>query len=78
MRVHNIDHSLWFDGNGLRIARGHDTRTPRAAVLTYEDAANRISTLLKTAGMRQRLNLQMPSRTNIVNLHRKSGTPITI
>lgn len=47
VRVHNIDHSLWFDGNGLRIARGHDTRTPRAAVLTYEDAANRISTLLK-------------------------------
>ena len=46
-RVHNIDHSLWFDSNGLRIARGHDTRTPRAAVLTYEDAANRISTLLK-------------------------------
>ena len=47
VRVHNIDHSLWFDSNGLRIARGHDTRTPRAAVLTYEDAANRISTLLK-------------------------------
>lgn len=47
VRVHNIDHSLWFDGNGLRIARGHDTRTPRAVVLTYEDAANRISTLLK-------------------------------
>ena len=47
VRVHNIDHSLWFDGNGLRIARGHDTRTPRAAVLTYEDTANRISTLLK-------------------------------
>ena len=47
VRVHNIDHSLWFDGNGLRIARGHDTRTPRAAVLTYEDAADRISTLLK-------------------------------
>ena len=47
MRVHNIDHSLWFDSNGLRIARGHDTRTPRAVVLTYEDAANRISTLLK-------------------------------
>ena len=47
VRVHNIDHSLWFDGNGLRIARGHDTRTPRATVLTYEDAANRISTLLK-------------------------------
>ena len=47
VRVHNIDHSLWFDGNGLRIARGHDTLTPRAAVLTYEDAANRISTLLK-------------------------------
>ena len=48
VRVHNIDHSLWFDSNGLRIARGHDTRTPRAAVLTYEDAANRISTLLKS------------------------------
>ena len=47
VRVHNIDHSLWFDSNGLRIARGHDTRTPRAVVLTYEDAANRISTLLK-------------------------------
>ena len=47
VRVHNIDHSLWFDSSGLRIARGHDTRTPRAAVLTYEDAANRISTLLK-------------------------------
>ena len=47
VRIHNIDHSLWFDSNGLRIARGHDTRTPRAAVLTYEDAANRISTLLK-------------------------------
>lgn len=47
VRVHNIDHSLWFDSNGLRIARGHDTRTPCAAVLTYEDAANRISTLLK-------------------------------
>ena len=47
VRVHNIDHSLWFDSNGLRIARGHDTRTPRAAVLTYEDAANRISMLLK-------------------------------
>ena len=47
VRVHNIDHSLWFDSNGLRIARGHDTRTPRAAVLTYEDTANRISTLLK-------------------------------
>ena len=47
VRIHNIDHSLWFDGNGLRIARGHDTRTPRAVVLTYEDAANRISTLLK-------------------------------
>lgn len=47
VRVHNIDHSLWFDGNGLRIARGHDTRTPRAVVLTYEDAAKRISTLLK-------------------------------
>lgn len=47
VRVHNIDHSLWFDSNGLRIARGHDTRTLRAAVLTYEDAANRISTLLK-------------------------------
>ena len=47
VRVHNIDHSLWFDSNGLRIARGHDTRTPRVAVLTYEDAANRISTLLK-------------------------------
>ena len=47
VRVHNIDHSLWFDSNGLRIARGHDTRTPRAAVLTYENAANRISTLLK-------------------------------
>ena len=47
IRVHNIDHSLWFDSTGLRIARGHDTRTPRAAVLTYEDAANRISTLLK-------------------------------
>ena len=47
VRVHNIDHSLWFDSNGLRIARGHDTRTPRAAVLTYEDAANHISTLLK-------------------------------
>ena len=47
VRVHNIDHSLWFDSNGLRIARGHDTRTPRAAVLTYEDAANRIPTLLK-------------------------------
>ena len=47
VRVHNIDHSLWFDGNGLRIARGHDTRTPRAVVLTYEDAANRISALLK-------------------------------
>lgn len=39
VRVHNIDHSLWFDSNGLRIARGHDTRTPRAVVLTYEDAA---------------------------------------
>ena len=48
VRVHNIDHSLWFDSNGLRIARGHDTRTPRAAVLTYEDATNRISTLLKS------------------------------
>lgn len=47
VRVHNIDHSLWLDSNGLRIARGHDTRTPRAVVLTYEDAANRISTLLK-------------------------------
>lgn len=47
VRVHNIDHSLWFNSSGLRIARGHDTRTPRAAVLTYEDAANRISTLLK-------------------------------
>ena len=47
VRVHNIDHSLWFDSSGLRIARGHDTRTPRAVVLTYEDAANRISTLLK-------------------------------
>ena len=47
VRVHNIDHSLWFDSNGLRIARGHDTRTPRAVVLTYEDAANRISALLK-------------------------------
>lgn len=47
VRVHNIDHSLCFDSNGLRIARGHDTRTPRAVVLTYEDAANRISTLLK-------------------------------
>ena len=23
VRVHNIDHSLWFDSNGLRIARGH-------------------------------------------------------
>ena len=47
IRVDNIDYSLRFDSNGLRIARGHDTRTPRAAVLTYEDAANRISTLLK-------------------------------
>ena len=37
VRVHNIDHSLWFDSSGLRIARGHDTRTPRAAVLTYEE-----------------------------------------
>lgn len=34
VRVHNIDHSLWFDGNGLRIARGHDTRTP-ACYCTY-------------------------------------------
>ena len=47
IRVDNIDYSLRFDSNGLRIARGHDTRTPRAVVLTYEDAANRISTLLK-------------------------------
>ena len=47
IRVDNIDYSLRFDNTGLRIARGHDTRTPRAAVLTYEDAANRISTLLK-------------------------------
>ena len=47
IRIHNIDHSLWFDNTGLRIARGHDTRTPRAAVLTYEDAAIRISMLLK-------------------------------
>ena len=47
IRVDNIDYSLRFDSNGLRIARGHDTRTPRAAVLTYEDAANRISPLLK-------------------------------
>ena len=47
VRVHNIDHSVWFDGTGMRIACGQDTRTPRAAVLTYEDAANRISTLLR-------------------------------
>ena len=47
IRIHNIDHALWFDADGIRIARGHDTRTPRAAVLTYEDAANRVSKLLQ-------------------------------
>ncbi len=47
IRIHNIDHALWFDADGIRIARGHDTRTPRAAVLTYEDAANRVAKLLQ-------------------------------
>ena len=47
IRIHNIDHALWFDADGIRIARGHDTRTPRASVLTYEDAANRVSKLLQ-------------------------------
>lgn len=47
IRIHNIDHALWFDADGIRIARGHDTRTPRAVVLTYEDAANRVAKLLQ-------------------------------
>ncbi len=48
IRLNGIDYALWFDRDGLRIARGQDTRTPRAAVLSYEQAAQQIAALLQS------------------------------
>ncbi|WP_412312583.1 LPD11 domain-containing protein [Agathobaculum desmolans] len=48
IRVNGIDYAVWFDRDGLRIARGQDTRTPRAAVLSYEQAAQQIAGLLQS------------------------------
>ena len=48
IRVNGIDYAVWFDRDGLRIARGQDTRTPRAAVLSYEQAAQQIAALLQS------------------------------
>ncbi len=47
VRVDGVDYSLWFDKDGLRIARGHDTRTARAVTLSYADVAERIDRLLQ-------------------------------
>ena len=48
IRLNGIDYAVWFDRDGLRIARGQDTRTPRAAVLSYEQAAQQIAALLQS------------------------------
>ncbi len=42
----NYDYSLWFGEEGIRIAFGHTANFPDAALISWEEAARRISVLL--------------------------------
>ena len=42
----NYDYSLWFGEEGIRIAFGHTANLPDAALISWEEAARRISVLL--------------------------------